>query len=101
MLKNGERQPNQMKMTPEDELVREPLYPQAHRSPSAGRIALLSALAALLVLVITGTTALVVRDLRLSQTARAATPIAATATKSNGAPTPNLSDPQSSGWTPV
>jgi hypothetical protein len=73
MLVNGERRPRRMRMTPEDELPRERLYPQAHRSPSARRIALLSALAALLVLVIAGTTALVVRDLRLSQAARTST----------------------------
>ena len=101
MLVNGERRPRQMKMTPEDELVREPLYPQAHPSPSARRIALLSALIALLVLVIAGTTVLVVRDLRQSQAARTSTPVAATATTSSGIPTPNLSDPQSTGWTPV
>jgi hypothetical protein len=90
-----------MKMTPEDELVREPLYPQALPSPSARRIALLSALAALLVLVIAGTTALVVRDLRLSQTGRTSVTVAATATKASGVLTPNLGDPQSNGWTPV
>ncbi|HEY7022823.1 MAG TPA: hypothetical protein VH349_17020 [Ktedonobacterales bacterium] len=98
---NGERRPRQTRMTPDDELLREPLYPKAHPSQPAGRIALLSALAALLVLVIAGTTALVVRDLRLLQTARASTPVAATATTPSGAITPNLSDPQSNGWTPV
>jgi hypothetical protein len=65
-------------MAPDDEFVRESLDLQCRppRPPqSVGRIALLAALAGLMVLTIAGTTALVVRDLRLSQTAGVKTTI--------------------------
>lgn len=96
-------------MTPdEDHLVRESLPAQSYprRSPrSAGRIALLAGLAALLVLTIAGTTALVVRDLRLSQPGgTSGTAAVATWTpsgQSSGAPTAVPSDPRDNGWTPV
>jgi photosystem II stability/assembly factor-like uncharacterized protein len=103
MLVNGENRPRPLTMTPDDELVREPLYPPGRlpRPPqSGGRTALLVALAALLILTIAGTTALVVRDIRLSQQAGKIS-IAPTATIPSGTATPDHRDPSSNGWTPV
>jgi hypothetical protein len=97
---NSESRPRQPTMTPDDELVREPLYPRTRPPQSAGRIALLGALAALLVVTVMGTTALVARDLHLrSSQTTLTTPGAATVPSWTPTPTPNVIDPQGSGWT--
>jgi hypothetical protein len=85
-----------------DELVREPLSPGESRRKD--RLALLSGLAALLVVTVVGTSFLVIRDLRAqgSQTTNTTLATQATATVPSGTPTPKPSrDPKDYGWTQV
>jgi hypothetical protein len=87
---------------PSDDLVREPLPPEPRSPRSRGRVLLLSALAALLVVTVGGASVLVIHDLGTSggQPTNAPPAGQATATVKSSTPTPVVSsDPQANGWT--
>lgn len=97
---NSASRPRRVMMMPDDELLREALDPQTQRPQSSRRTVVLVGLAALLVLTIVGTSALVLRDLRLSGAPKVSAPAAATSTASRRTPTPD-GDPRNNGWKAV
>ncbi len=99
-MENGRPSQRPAVLEPWDTLVREPLPPDEPRP--GGKLVVLSALAALLVVTLVGTTALVLRDLRAQGSPSMSTTLSVQATSTaTVTPTPTTPprSPQDNGWT--